>query len=98
MADLTGSTLPICRTQYAIPRPDCPVCLDERQYVGRDGQQWTSLAELRAEGHQGRFEEQGPDVLGIGCTPSSPSASVPCCCARPPATCCGTVCPTSTTQ
>ncbi|MFJ9455525.1 MBL fold metallo-hydrolase [Kitasatospora sp. NPDC101447] len=73
MADLTGSTLPICRTcgtQYADTRPDCPVCLDERQYVGADGQQWTSLAELRAEGHEGRFEEQGPDVLGIGCTPS----------------------------
>ncbi|WP_149038650.1 MBL fold metallo-hydrolase [Kitasatospora sp. MBT63] len=73
MADLTGSALPICRTcgtQYAAARPDCPVCLDERQYVGADGQQWTSLAELRGEGHEMRFEEQGPDVLGIGCTPA----------------------------
>ncbi|THA58050.1 MBL fold metallo-hydrolase [Streptomyces sp. A1136] len=72
MADLTGTTLPVCRTcgtQYAAPRPDCPVCLDERQYVARGGQQWTSVAALRADGHQGRFEEQGPDVLGIGSTP-----------------------------
>ncbi|MER7754152.1 MBL fold metallo-hydrolase [Kitasatospora sp. NPDC097643] len=65
--------LPVCRacgTQYAAARPDCPICLDERQYVGRDGQQWTSLAELRAEGRTGRFEEQGPDVLGVGCEPA----------------------------
>ncbi|GHF71397.1 hypothetical protein GCM10018790_56580 [Kitasatospora xanthocidica] len=71
--ELAGLTLPVCRTcgtQYAAPRPDCPVCLDERQYVRPDGQRWTSLAELREEGHQGRFEEQGPGVLGIGCTPS----------------------------
>ncbi|MFE2927154.1 MBL fold metallo-hydrolase [Streptomyces goshikiensis] len=73
MADLAGSALPVCRTcgtQYAAARPDCPVCLDERQYVGADGQQWTSLTELRGEGHEMRFEEQGPDVLGIGCTPA----------------------------
>lgn len=65
-------TYPICRgcgTQYAGPRADCPVCLDERQYVPRAGQRWTSLKELRAEGHGGRFEEQGPGVLGIGVTP-----------------------------
>ncbi|MGY0488589.1 hypothetical protein [Streptomyces sp. WG-D5] len=32
-----GPRRPICRTcgvQYAAPRPDCPICLDERQYVG----------------------------------------------------------------
>ncbi|KOX11627.1 beta-lactamase [Streptomyces sp. NRRL B-3648] len=64
--------MPVCRTcgtQYAVPRADCPVCLDERQYVGRGGQQWTSLAELRADGHRGRFEEQGPDVIGVGSVP-----------------------------
>lgn len=73
MPDTDPTTLPICRTcgtQYAAPRHDCPVCLDERQYVGADGQQWTSLAALRAEGHQGRFEEEGPGVIGIGATPS----------------------------
>lgn len=45
--------LPICATcgvQYPAPREDCPICLDERQYVGRDGQRWTSLAEHAAAG------------------------------------------------
>lgn len=101
MADLTGATLPVCLTcgtQYAAPRPDCPVCLDERQYVGRGGQQWTSVAELRADGHQGRFEEQGPGVLGIGSTPGVRHRAARCCCVRLPATCCGTACPTSTTR
>ncbi|TWV58021.1 MBL fold metallo-hydrolase [Streptomyces misionensis] len=68
-----GRQLPICRTcavQYAEPREDCPVCLDERQYVGWDGQQWTSLAELRAEGHRGRLEEEGPGVIGVGTEPA----------------------------
>src|SRR5262249_60806603 len=65
--------LPICRTcgvQYAAPRDDCPGCLDERQYVGWDGQQWTSLAELKAEGFQGRVEEEGPGVTGVGTAPA----------------------------
>ncbi|MEU6864715.1 MBL fold metallo-hydrolase [Streptomyces sp. NPDC046876] len=67
-----GSGLPVCRTcgtQYAAARPDCPVCLDERQYVGPAGQEWTTLQELRASGMTGRFEEEGPGVLGIGSSP-----------------------------
>ena len=45
----------ICRTcgvQFAPtdrPPAACPVCDDERQYVGRNGQQWTTLEELRAD-------------------------------------------------
>lgn len=65
--------LPICKTcgvQYAGPREDCPVCLDERQYVGRGGQQWTTLAELGAAGHRGRVRDEGPGVIGIGTDPS----------------------------
>src|SRR5215467_6297685 len=64
--------LPICATcgvQYPAPRDDCPICLDERQYVGWDGQRWTSLAELAAEGHKGYIAEEGPGVLGIGARP-----------------------------
>ena len=46
----------ICRTcgvQYAPseqPPSNCPICEDERQYVGWNGQQWTTLEQLRAEG------------------------------------------------
>lgn len=39
-----------CGTQFAASdhEPDrCPVCEDERQYVGPVGQQWTTLSELR---------------------------------------------------
>src|SRR5215467_3095436 len=64
--------LPICATcgvQYLAPREDCPICLDERQYVGWDGQRWTSLAELAAEGRKGYIAEEGPGVLGIGARP-----------------------------
>src|SRR6266536_4549120 len=66
------SGLPICKTcgvQYGGPRADCPICLDERQYVGWDGQQWTTLAELRAAGHRGRVQQEGPGVVGIGAAP-----------------------------
>lgn len=70
---VAGTRLPICRTcgvQYGAERADCPICLDERQYVGWDGQQWTTLAELHADGHRGRVEEEGPGVLGVGAVPT----------------------------
>ncbi|GII59608.1 hypothetical protein Pth03_79970 [Planotetraspora thailandica] len=68
------NVLPICVTcgvQYAGPREDCPICEDERQYVGWDGQRWTSLEELAAAGHRTLIEEEGPDVIGVGTTPST---------------------------
>ena len=64
--------LPICRTcgvQYGAERADCPICLDERQYVGWDGQQWTTLARLTQDGHRGLVREEGPGVIGIGTDP-----------------------------
>lgn len=47
-----------CGTQYPeAERMDvCPVCSDERQYVGWDGQRWTTLAEVAAH-HEIRFED-----------------------------------------
>jgi len=70
---MIDESLPICQTcgvQYGAPRADCPICLDERQYVGWDGQRWTTLARLRAAGHQGRVEAEGPGVVGVGATPA----------------------------
>ncbi len=66
--------LPICATcgvQYPAAREDCPICLDERQYVGWDGQRWTSLGELAAAGHRGVIKEEGPGVLGVGTEPAT---------------------------
>ena len=35
----------------------CLICNDERQYVGWEGQQWTTLAEMQAAGYKNRFRE-----------------------------------------
>jgi len=43
--------------------------MDERQYVGWDGQQWTTLAELRGAGHRGLTQPEGPGVVGVGAQP-----------------------------
>lgn len=61
-----------CGTQFAESEaaPErCPVCEDSRQYVGWEGQRWTTLADLRRSHHADlREEERG--LLGIGCEPS----------------------------
>jgi len=59
-----------CGTQFAesaAPPPSCPVCEDERQYVGWSGQRWTTHGEL-ARRHVLRIETDG-DLLGIGIAP-----------------------------
>ena len=41
-----------CGTQYPaspVAPTHCPICEDDRQYVNQNGQQWTTLAELRRE-------------------------------------------------
>ena len=60
-----------CGTEFAPspqPPPGCPICLDERQYVGHDGQAWTTVAELGSD-HTNRIEEVEPGLLGIGTEP-----------------------------
>ena len=61
-----------CGTQYPPseqPPAECPICLDERQYVGWKGQRWTTLAELHA-GHHTIIREEEPGLTAIGCEPS----------------------------
>jgi len=61
-----------CGSQFAEsaePPPRCPICEDERQYVGRDGQRWTTLEELRRD-HRAETREEAPGLVGIGCEPS----------------------------
>ncbi|HEV7665007.1 MAG TPA: MBL fold metallo-hydrolase [Chloroflexota bacterium] len=65
----------ICRTcgvQYepsATPPEHCPICEDERQYVGWNGQQWTTLDELRADGRRNTLAELEPGLLYLGTKP-----------------------------
>ena len=61
-----------CGTQFPPseqPPAGCPICLDERQYVGHEGQQWTTMAEL-ARDHRNVIEEVEPGLVGIGTEPS----------------------------
>ena len=61
-----------CGTQFppgGQPPAECPICLDPRQYVGRSGQQWTTMEAL-ARDHANRVEELEPGLLGIGTDPS----------------------------
>ncbi|MBP2498301.1 hypothetical protein ABID82_005192 [Methylobacterium sp. PvP062] len=59
-----------CGTQFAPSEKapdDCPICLDERQYVPAAGQGWTTFARLNRT-HSNTFRHDGA-VLGIGVAP-----------------------------
>jgi glyoxylase-like metal-dependent hydrolase (beta-lactamase superfamily II) len=60
-----------CGTQFDEregPPERCPICEDERQFVGWEGQRWTTLEELRL-GHRIAIRDQGDGLLGIGTEP-----------------------------
>ncbi len=46
----------------------CPVCADERQFVGWGGQKWTTPEALRGS-HRLVVRDEGDGLLGIGCEP-----------------------------
>lgn len=61
-----------CGTQYpesAEPPGRCAICEEPRQYIGWEGQRWTTLHELR-ESHRARIREEEPGLTGIGSDPS----------------------------
>lgn len=61
-----------CGTQFAASAVEpaaCPICEDERQYVGYGGQQWLTLDELRRD-YSNRIEELEPGLTGIGTVPA----------------------------
>jgi hypothetical protein len=60
-----------CGVQHAdTPEPPsgCAICLDERQYVGWQGQQWTTQADLASD-RRNEVREEEPGLYGIGTTP-----------------------------
>jgi hypothetical protein len=65
----------ICRTcgvQFAAtdrPPERCPICDEERQYIGYNGQQWTTLAAMQEEYHN-IIKPTAPGLTGIGTHPS----------------------------
>ena len=61
-----------CGVQYEPslePPAICPVCEDERQYVGWRGQQWTTLGEMARQGLRNEVREEEPQLTSIGTTP-----------------------------
>lgn len=61
----------ICST-CAVESPDadsppalCAICTDERQFVPRTGQAWTSLEQMSASGFRLDLREVEPDLFGI---------------------------------
>ena len=47
----------------------CAICDDERQYVGADGQRWTTMDDL-AETHSVMIRQEEPKLFGLGVEPS----------------------------
>jgi hypothetical protein len=61
-----------CGTQFPAtvhPPLACPICQDSRQYVGLNGQQWTTLDELR-QTHENEITEEEPGVYSIHTKPN----------------------------
>jgi hypothetical protein len=48
----------------------CPICEDERQYVGWGGQRWTTTEELAQRGYHNQIEEEEANLLSIGTRPA----------------------------
>lgn len=60
-----------CGTQYpaaATEPAHCLICEDDRQYLGWEGQQWTTLAEMRPR-YANTFAEAEPGVIAIRTEP-----------------------------
>jgi hypothetical protein len=55
-------------TPSAGPPSGCPICLDARQFVGFDGQQWTTLDELRRD-YRNSFREEEAGLCSIHTEP-----------------------------
>ncbi len=74
---MTAFICQTCGVQHA-PVPDhpdappehCPICEDERQYVGRDGQRWTTTEELLAGGRRNEISEVEPGLITVNTVPS----------------------------
>ena len=65
-------TMAICATcgvEHAHAEGVCAICADERQWVPAQGQQWTTLGELAAAGHETRLRELEPDLFGVTVEP-----------------------------
>jgi glyoxylase-like metal-dependent hydrolase (beta-lactamase superfamily II) len=69
---LTHYICSTCGVQYeasSLPPEHCPICEDDRQYVGAAGQAWTTLPVLNRQ-YKNVIELVAPDVYAIYSTPN----------------------------
>ncbi len=60
-----------CGTQFPPsdqPPPHCPICEDERQYIGPDGQRWTTREAMRGH-YQNHIRAEEPGLYSIHTEP-----------------------------
>jgi hypothetical protein len=65
-------TVWVCATcgNHSAAKETCVICDDERQWVPRTGQRWTTLESLVAEGHTSDIRPLEDGLTGIGTSPS----------------------------
>lgn len=58
-----------CAVEHDQPPAVCAICADERQWVPAEGQQWTTLAEMRRAGFRTATRELEPGLIGVTTEP-----------------------------
>lgn len=56
--------------EMGTPPGACEICEDERQWVPAEGQQWTTLDELRESGHRIEVDLVEPELWGLRARPA----------------------------
>ncbi len=62
-----------CGAEYAespSEPPACLICSDERQFVGWNGQKWTTMEALRRQGYRVEIQQEEPNLISIGMNPT----------------------------
>ena len=66
---MTAFICATCGVQHAesgeSPPQRCTICEDERQYIGRGGQRWTTLAEMKQQGRSNALISTAPGLTSI---------------------------------
>ena len=70
MAFFTCKTCGVEFGESAAPPDRCPICEDERQFIGWQGQQWTTMDELRTAGYRNEIREEEASLLSISVVPA----------------------------